>query len=171
MMRAMRETAAELAALQELLDASAARSGPHLRDIINPQRRLNANQLAVALGGMKVLVLATVTAAGEPRTSCVDGHFLHGRWVFSTSGSAYKARHLAARPAVSATYVDGERIAVFVHGSVERVPVGHPDFAGYDAYLTDHYHSSPTTWGPDIAFFRIEPAYMIGYAMDPAHVG
>jgi general stress protein 26 len=166
--RGMHETPDEVDKLQRLLDVSAAGSGEHLRGIVNPQRRLSARQLIAELVGMKVLVVATVTAAGEPRTSCVDGHFLHGRWVFTTSGDAYKAKHLTSRPAMSATYVDGERAAAFVHGTAERIQHSHPDFATIDEHLTAHYGGSPTEWGPNIAFFRVEPAYMIGYAMDAA---
>lgn len=164
----MRETPAELAAMQELLDRSVAGSSPHLRNIITDPHRLTAGQIAAALDGMKVLVLATTTAAGEPRTSCVDGHFLNGRWLFSTSEVAAKARHMKARPAVSATHVDGERLAVFTHGTVDYVTGAHPDFAGYDAHFTDFYGSSPTTWGPDIVFLRLNPTWMTGYAMDAA---
>ncbi|HEY2794983.1 MAG TPA: pyridoxamine 5'-phosphate oxidase family protein [Micromonosporaceae bacterium] len=162
----MNETPAEIDALQALLDRSAEGSGEHLRGIIGPKRRLTAAQLITELVGMKVLVVATTTATGEPRTSCVDGHFWHGRWIFTTSGSAYKSVHLTARPAISATYVDGERVAVFVHGTAERVEPDAPDFAGMDRHLAAHYGGSPTEWGPDIAFFRIDPGYLIGYAMD-----
>jgi len=73
---------------------------------------------------MQVLVVATVTATGEPRTSLPRRHFLHGRWVFSTGAKALKARHIKARPAVSATYVDGERIAVFTHGRADYINRG-----------------------------------------------
>jgi pyridoxine/pyridoxamine 5'-phosphate oxidase len=52
---------------------------------------------------VRTLNLATVTAGGEPRISAVDGHFLHARWVFSTSVTSAKARHILARPAVSAS--------------------------------------------------------------------
>ena len=162
----MQETAAELAALQDLLDRSAATRNAHLLAIMTPQRRLTAGQIVTALTGMQVLVVATVTAAGEPRTSCLDGHFLHGRWVFSTGASAVKARHIKARPAVSATYVDGERIAVFTHGHADYITEASPDFGPLDAYFTGYYGSSPTTWDPDIVFFRLQPTWMLGYAAD-----
>jgi hypothetical protein len=160
----MQETAAELAALQELLDRSATTRNEHLLAIMTPQRRLSAGQIVTALTGMQVLVVATVTAAGEPRTSCLDGHFLHGRWVFSTGAKALKARHLKARPAVSATYVDGERIAVFTHGYADYITKASPDFGPLDAYFTGYYGSSPTTWDADIVFFRLQPTWMLGYA-------
>jgi len=162
----MRETPEELAALQSLLDASIAGSGPHLTGIVRAPRRLTARQLVTALTGMKVLVVATVTAAGEPRTSCVDGHFLNGTWMFGTSAGAVKARHLRARPAVSVTHADGERMAVFTHGSAEYITPGDPRFAPYDAHFVAHYGSSSLDWGPTPVFVRVRPTWMVGYAMN-----
>ena len=97
----MLETSEETAALQSLLDASIARATGHLRAIITDERTLTAELLVGLLTGMKVRSVATVTAAGEPRISAHDGHLLHGTWTFSTSGTSAKAKHLAARPAVS----------------------------------------------------------------------
>ncbi|MGE5830032.1 MAG: pyridoxamine 5'-phosphate oxidase family protein [Micromonosporaceae bacterium] len=162
----MKETPDELGVLQRLLDESIGSAGAHLVDIVTPPRRLSARQLVAALTGMKVLVVATVTAAGEPRTSCVDGHFLNGTWVFSTAGSAHKARHLKARPAVSATHADGERLAVFTHGQAEYIAADNPAFAPFDEHFTAHYGSSPREWCPDPVFLRVRPTWMIGFAMN-----
>ena len=162
----MNETPEELEALQRFLDASAGSAGPHLTAIITEPRRLTAHQLVAALTGMKVLVVATVTAAGEPRTSCVDGHFLHGTWMFGTAGYAQKARHLRARPAVSATHVDGERMAVFVHGRAEYITPDDPRFEPFDKHFVGHYGSSPRDWGPEPVFVEIRPEWMVGYAMN-----
>jgi hypothetical protein len=164
----VRETPEETDALQALLDRSIARSGSHLTGIITQDRQLTARQLVAELQGMKVLVLATVTAAGEPRTSCVDGHFLHGSWLFSTDESARKAVQLKARPALSCTHADGERMAVFTHGTGDYITADRPEFAGYDEYFTDHYGSSPTTWGPSIVFVRVKPTWMVAYGMNAA---
>jgi hypothetical protein len=120
----MLETPHETAALQDLLDASHARATGHLRSIIDDDRTLSAEQLVALLTGMKVLAVATVTAAGEPRISALDGHFLHGTWTFSTSGTSAKARHLAARPAVSVAHIDGEELALFSHGTAELLAEG-----------------------------------------------
>jgi|SRR5262245_11577985 len=164
----MQETPEELDALQELLDRSIATPNRHLLAIAKPERRLTAPQLVTELTGMKVLVVATVNASGEPRTSCLDGHFMHGKWIFSTDASAVKARHIKERPSVSATHVDGERLAVFVHGTAEYIDASSPGFAPLDAYFTGYYGSSPTTWGPHVVFFRLHPAWMLGYAADAA---
>src|SRR6476659_3779093 len=123
----MLETPDETAALQDLLDASHARATGHLRSIIDDDRTLSAEQLVALLTGMKVLAVATVTAAGEPRISALDGHFLHGTWA--------KARHLAARPAVSVAHIDGEELALFSHGRAERLGPG-PELDEVDAHWT-----------------------------------
>lgn len=164
----MHETEEEIADLQRLLDASIGRANGHLTGIVSDERRLDARQLVTELTGMKVLVVATVTAGGEPRTSCVDGHFHHGRWLFGTSPTAIKAKHLLARPAVSATYVDGERIGVFTHGKANVVSEG-PEFEAYNAYFTEFYGSDPQTWDEvGVVYAAIEPSWMVAYATEPA---
>jgi general stress protein 26 len=163
----MFETPDELARLQALLDASHARSTEHLRGIINDDRTLTASHIAGLLTGMKVITAATVTARGEPRISAVDGHFLHGTWTFSTSRTSAKARHLAARPAVSVAHVDGEALAVFSHGHV--VELAGDELAAVDAHWTSHYGSSPLSWG-DVVMWRLEPSWMVGYAFRRAEL-
>lgn len=115
----MYETPDELRDLQTLLDASLSRSTDHLRSIINTENTVDATRLTEILTGMRVLALSTVTASGEPRISAVDGHFLHGKWVFGTARTAAKARHLQTRPAASAAHIQGEELGVFTHGTVE----------------------------------------------------
>jgi hypothetical protein len=166
----MKESPEEVAELQRLLDTAYERSTEHLRNIITDPRRLDAANLVQLLTGMCTLNLATVTAHNEPRISAVDGHFLHARWVFTTSGTAAKARQLRARPAASVSYVDGERIGVFSHGQVEFLTPEHPDFAEIEAHLTAHYGSSPSSWGPEIVYLRLQPSWMVGYAFDKAAV-
>ena len=160
----MLETPAELAALQGLLDASHASSTNHLRSIISDERLLSARDLVALLTGMRVLAVATVTARGEPRISALDGHFLHGTWTFSTSGTAAKARHMQARPAVSVAHVDNEELALFSHGQVERMGEPDPDWQETIGHWTAHYGSSPLEWGDDIHMYRYHPHWMVGYA-------
>lgn len=166
----MKETSEEVTGLQQLLDAAYGRSTQHLKNIITDQRRLDAEELTRVLTGMCTLNLATVTAGGEPRISAVDGHFLHGRWVFTTAGSAAKARHLKARPAASISYVDGERVGIFSHGEVEFLTPEHPDFAEIEHHLVAHYGSSPSSWADDIVYCRLQPTWMVGYAFDKSAV-
>src|SRR3954469_5726422 len=134
----MYETPDDIERLQALLDASHGRATEHLRSIIDDDRTLTAEQLVALLTGMKVLAVATVTASGEPRISALDGHFLHGTWTFSTSGTSAKARHLEARPAVSVAHIDGEDLAVFSHGRAELLDRG-PQLEEVDAHWTAHY--------------------------------
>src|SRR6476620_3934807 len=129
----MLETPDETAALQALLVASHDRATGHLRSIIHDDRTLSAEQLVALLTGMKVLSVATVTASGEPRISALDGHFLHGTWTFSTSGTSAKAKHLETRPAVSVAHVDGEELALFSHGQAEQLHPG-PGIDEVDAH-------------------------------------
>lgn len=166
----MLETDAEMAALQRLLDASHAGSTEHLREIINDDRTLSARTVVALLTGMKVLAVATVTAQGEPRISALDGHFLHGTWTFSTSGAAAKARHMRARPSVSVAHVEGEVLAVFSHGRVERMRESDPDWAETIAHWTAHYDSSPLEWSDDPCIYRFRAHWMVGYAWKRAEL-
>jgi hypothetical protein len=166
----MLETAAEMAALQELLDASHASSTDYLRAIINDDRTLSADVLVALFTGMKVLSVATVTARGEPRISALDGHFLHGTWTFSTSATAAKARHMQARPSVSVAHIDGDELAVFSHGRVERMRESDADWAETIGHWTAHYDSSPLTWADEIHMFRYRAHWMVGYAWKRAEL-
>ncbi|MEU3571433.1 pyridoxamine 5'-phosphate oxidase family protein [Kitasatospora sp. NPDC036755] len=166
----MRETPDELHRLQALLDASLARSTAHLRSIINEERTLTAEQLTRVLTGMCTLAVSTVTAKGEPRISGADGHFLHGKWHFGTARTAAKARHLAARPAVSAAHLRGEDLGVFTHGTVEVLnPLdGEPaaDWPDLLAYFQDFYGRDAFDWEHDVVYFRLHPQWMTVFAPD-----
>jgi hypothetical protein len=120
------ETPAELDHLQQLLDASAAAAGPHMRGIITEERRLTAEALCQRLQGMCLLVLGTTTADGRPLVGPVDGYLLHGSWYFSSGQESVRMRHLAARPAVSATHLPSDEFAVTVHGRAELFDLNDP---------------------------------------------
>ncbi len=162
----MYESDEDLTRLQDLLDRSIDRASEHLTSIVTTERRLTAEQLVAVIPGMATLALSTVTADGEPRVSGVDGHFLRGRWLFTTSGSAIKLRHLRVRSACSAAHLRGDELGVFTHGrAVLMQPSEVPDWA--EEHLVEHYGSSPTTWGPDIVYAWIRPTWMVAYAFDP----
>ncbi|MFE6049166.1 pyridoxamine 5'-phosphate oxidase family protein [Kitasatospora sp. NPDC056446] len=171
----MRETPEELDRLQALLDASLSRSTAHLRSIISDERTLTAEQLTGVLTGMCTLALSTVTAKGEPRISAVDGHFLHGKWHFGTARGAAKARHLAARPAVSAAHLRGEDLGVFTHGTAEVLnPLdGEPaaDWPDLLAYFRDFYGDDAFDWEKDVVYYRLHPHWMAVFAPDLAKLG
>ena len=107
--RAMYETGTDMRALQQLLDASYARSGSHLRSIWGEETRLDAEQVSAELAGVQVLDLATVTPAGEPRVAPVDGLFFRGRFWFGSAEQSMRFRNIRANPAVSGVVTRGSR--------------------------------------------------------------
>jgi len=170
----MFETPDELRSLQVLLDTSWAGSSTHLQSIVRPRERtLDAEQVVRVCRGMCTLAVATVTRRGEPRISAVDGHLLHGRWIIGTARRAAKARHLAARPGISATHLRGEQLGVFTHGvAVELNPEGtssDPAWPAIREYLVDHYagDGDDPFWDENV-WYRIDPSWMVAYSPDPA---
>ena len=168
----MHETPAEVAALQDLLDRSYAAGGPHLREIITPERRLSAEEVIEQLTGMRLLSLATSTADGRPIVGPVDGIFLHGAFHFGTSPQSVRWRHIRARPHVSATYLPGEELAITVHGRAVQVSANPEDGAELRGVLRDIY---VPRYGEDWLDFidsgpvyaRIDAERMLTYRMDP----
>ena len=153
----MHETALDFAALQALLDRSYALAGPHLLRIHTSDRRLDAQQVAARLTGMRLLALATVTADGRPVVGPVDGIFFRGAFHFGSAPDSLRFRHIGARPHVSATHLAGEELAVTVHGRAVPVDI-HAD-AGADLRQTllDIY---VPRYGPDWeAFLDSGPVY------------
>jgi uncharacterized pyridoxamine 5'-phosphate oxidase family protein len=133
------ETPQELDHLQALLDRSAAGAGPHLRGIITGSHRLSADGVCERLRGMRVIVVATVTADGRPLAGPVDGYLLRGKLCFSSGRDSVRMRHLAARPAVSASYIEQDDLAVTVHGRAELFDVLGSDGADFRQAMLDHY--------------------------------
>jgi pyridoxamine 5'-phosphate oxidase-like protein len=133
------ETPEEIDRLQQLLDRSAAGAGPHLSNIITDDRRLSAAQVCERLQGLRLLVVATVTADGRPLAGPVDAYFLRGEFCFSSARNSVRMRHLAARPGISATHVPGEELAVTVHGRAELFDVNDPARGELRQAMLDHY--------------------------------
>jgi pyridoxamine 5'-phosphate oxidase-like protein len=169
----MLETPEELDNLQRLLDRSMTGAGEHLRSILTGERRLSAAQLASRLPGMRLLTVATVTADGRPLAGPVDGYFLHGTFWFSSARNSVRMRHLAARPAVSATHLPGEELAVTVHGRVGGlVGLRDPAAAELRQAMLDWYvpRQGPEfeTWlnAVDAVAARIEPEKMFTFSVE-----
>jgi general stress protein 26 len=163
----MFETSSDLASLDSLLLESFERAGAHLTGIISPDRRLSAADLSRYLQGVRHLVVATVTAAGEPRCSAVDGLFLHGRFWFSTSAESVKVVHLEHRHAVSAAHVVGDDVGVFVHGHARVVRGGPGEADELRHFWTEVYDASPEDWvrtPTDARYVEIEATSMYSYA-------
>jgi nitroimidazol reductase NimA-like FMN-containing flavoprotein (pyridoxamine 5'-phosphate oxidase superfamily) len=169
----MRETPADIAALQALLDSSHASAGPHLRSIVTPERRLSARQVADRLTGMRLLALATVTADGRPIVGPVDGIFHRGRFHFGTAPDALRLRHIRRRPQVSATHLPGEELAVTVHGAAVELDVAAPEHAGLRRTLLDVYtprygDAWETFLDSGVVYARIDATKMFTFQMDAA---
>ena len=147
-------------------------AGEHLRGILTGERRLSAADLAGRLAGMRLLAVATVTADGRPLVGPVDGYFLHGTFWFSSGRNSVRMRHLATRPAVSATHLPGEDLAVTVHGRAELVGMRDPAAAELRRAMLDWYvpRQGPEfeTWldALDAVAARIEPQKMFTFSVD-----
>lgn len=135
----MHERPEDVAELQRVIDASYDAAGPHLLDISTPERRLDATQLAAYLTGMRLLVLATSTRDGRPINGPVDGIFYRGCFHFGSAHASLRYRHLSERPAVSATHLPGESLAVTVHGDAEFIDATAPEHTEFRQTLLDIY--------------------------------
>jgi hypothetical protein len=163
----MHETPDDLAALQALLDASYAAAGEHLLRIHTPERRLAATQVAERLTGMRLLALATATVDGRPVVGPVDSIFFRGAFVFGSSPDSLRFRHLRARPAVSATHLPGEELAVTVHGRAEPVDVagGPVREALLEVYVPRYGESWASFLDSGPVYARIEAQRMYAFHM------
>lgn len=158
----MRETPEELAELQQLIDKSFASASDHLRGIMAPERRLTAEQIVADVPSPAVLNVATVTRNGEPRISALDGHFLHGRWHFTTADNSPKVVHIKSRAAVSASFTPRDGYGIFCHGDA-RLLDGDEKVSLIE-HCTRVYGQSPENFGEGIAYVRIEPKWFVGFA-------
>jgi nitroimidazol reductase NimA-like FMN-containing flavoprotein (pyridoxamine 5'-phosphate oxidase superfamily) len=166
----MHETADDLARLQALLDRSYAAAGRHLREVITPDRRLTAEQLASRLDGVCLLVLATVSADGRPISGPVDGIFHRGRFHFGSSSDSLRFRHIRRNPAVSATHAPEELFSTTVHGHATEIDVDAPEQADFrrallDVYLPRYGPSWERLLDSGVAYARIDAERMFTFCM------
>jgi nitroimidazol reductase NimA-like FMN-containing flavoprotein (pyridoxamine 5'-phosphate oxidase superfamily) len=171
----MHEIAADITALQELLDRSYDAASSHLRGITTPERRVSASALCEQLTGMTLLVLATVTADGRPIAGPIDGIFYRGAFHFGTAPNAVRARHIRARPQVSATHLPREEFAVTVHGRAVPVDIRAAEGAGLRETLLEIYvprygdgweqFIDPPDGEDAPVYFRIEADKMFSFQM------
>lgn len=150
-------TEADVQWLQACLDDSYRRAGDHLRGIHTDPARLTAAELVRRLPTMHVMVVATASSDGRPFTGPVDAFLHHGRIHFGTAPTALRARHLAARPAISVTYVEGENLCLTVHGRARPLDLQGRD-AAYADRLRVHYGAD---WAEDVgdgaAYYAVDP--------------
>ncbi|MCU1388327.1 MAG: hypothetical protein JWL72_1665 [Ilumatobacteraceae bacterium] len=165
----MHERPEDLRAMQAVIDASYADATPHLLGIHEPERRLDAAAVAEQLAGMRLLALATSTRDGRPIVGPVDGVFYRGLFHFGSSPDSLRFRHIRERPAVSATHLPGEHLAVTVHGTAEIIDLNTPDHAKFRQTLLDIYLPRyGDEWLPILeggTFARIHPRRMFTFSM------
>ncbi|MCT2593588.1 pyridoxamine 5'-phosphate oxidase family protein [Streptomyces sp. N2-109] len=158
----MKETPEDLDRLQRLLDDSYAAAGTYLRSVLAKERRLDAAGVVAELGAVHVMALATTTAGGEPRVGPTDGLFYRGRLYFYSGAGSVRFRHIRARPAVSASVIDGERLQITVHGQArEVIPTEDQELAAFliEVYGREEWDRSRSA----LSWARIEPNRMITY--------
>ncbi|MEN2421302.1 pyridoxamine 5'-phosphate oxidase family protein [Streptomyces rimosus] len=158
----MHETPEDMKRLQRLLDDSYAAAGPYLRSVIAAERRLDAEGVVAEMGTLRVMALATTTSGGEPRIGPVDGLFYRGRLYFYSGVGSLRFRHLRARPAVSASVIDGERLQITVHGRAAEVFPA--EDRGLESFLIGAYgREAWESRRSAHAWARIDPHRMITY--------
>jgi pyridoxamine 5'-phosphate oxidase-like protein len=160
----MYETDDDLTVLQELLDASYARAGAHLRSIWGEDSRLDARRLCDELVGVQVLDLATVTPRAEPRVSPVDGLFFRGHLWFGSAESSARFRNIRANPAVSGAITRGlETFLIIVHGrAVETDPRG-SEAGGFADYAREVYDFDWDAMHPTAPYARIDAQTLLAF--------
>jgi Pyridoxamine 5'-phosphate oxidase len=135
----MDETDDDMTVLQAILDRSMGDAGPHLREVLTPERALGAEELCARLTGMRLLALATVTSDNRPLVGPVDGIFYRGSFHFGSAPDSVRVGHIRRRPQVSATYLPGEELAVTVHGRATLLDMRDPVNAGLRQRVLDIY--------------------------------
>lgn len=164
----MRETAAELKALQALIDRSHKRIGPHMKAITDPGKySLNAQQVVKLLDGMKTVAVAAPAPNGDPLVAPMDGWFLHGKFFFSSGGESIRIRGLRKRPRASIAHFDGEKFLINAHGPVELMFKGHADVDEIDAAFKKHYGGSAFDWSDEGVYVRLDADRFFTYSRTP----
>ncbi len=164
----MRETDAELVALQALIDRSNERVGAHMRGIIHPGRyTLSARQAVKLLDGMHTIAVAAPARNGDPLVGPMDGWFLHGKFFFSSSGDAARIRGLRRHPAVSVVYYEREDFAITAHGHAELMFADHAEVTEIDEIFRSHYGGSAFDWSADGVYVRVDADRFYTYSRTP----
>jgi hypothetical protein len=166
----MHETAAELGALQRILDRSYASAGQHLRSIHHPQMRMRADEVCVTLTGVCIADLATVSSRNRPFVAPVDALFLGGVLWFGSAPNSLRFKHIRRNPHVSAAVTRGEEISILVHGLAHEIDTASGDYERLHEYCREVYgaqYDGYGFWGK-VPFAWIEPERMYAVRMRAA---
>jgi hypothetical protein len=164
----VRETAAELKALQTLIDRSHKRIGPHMKAITHPAKySLTAQQVVKLLDGMKTVAVAAPAPNGDPLVAPMDGWFLHGKFFFSSSAASIRIKGLRKRPRASIAYFDGEKFLINAHGPAVLMFKGDPHVDEIDTVFTKHYGGSAFDWSDEGVYVRLDADRFFTYSRTP----
>ena len=155
--------------LATILRDSMERTGPFVRASFEwPAHALSLDDLLALFRQMRVVVLATATAAGAPRVAPVGCLLVGAAFCVPTVRSAARCRMVARRPEVSFAYIEERALAVIVHGRGSIVGAGDALFDRCERALAALGIASPTTWGDpaDGRYLIIVPETIYTYRRD-----
>jgi hypothetical protein len=112
-----------LAALQRILDRSAATAGQAVRDTFaHPERQMTAAEFVSFWNGTRVKAMATVGERGVPHIAPVHAEFVNGRLRSTIYENALRRRDLRDRPQVALTTWGSHGAVAIVYGRAHEVP-------------------------------------------------
>lgn len=164
----MYETAADIVALQKLLDDSYAAAGGHLRTVITPERRLTAEEVAERLTGVCIMGLGTTSSDGRPFVAPVDGLFYRGKFWFGSAPDSLRFEHIRRDPHVSASFVPAEELGITIHGTAEIVDLSAEEHAGFGDFCVEIYGEEWRNWGSGAMYAKIDARRMFTFYLDPS---
>jgi nitroimidazol reductase NimA-like FMN-containing flavoprotein (pyridoxamine 5'-phosphate oxidase superfamily) len=85
------------------------------------------------------LALATVTSDQRPIVAPVDGVFYRGSFHFGSAPDALRVTHIRRSPAVSASHLPGEELAITVHGTATELGMRDRSNTGLRKAVVDIY--------------------------------
>ena len=133
----MHETKQELAALQDLLDLSVDRAGPHLKSMF--QSPMAASEMVSSLDGILEVHFATVTPSGAPFVAPIDALFYRGRLWIGIPTRAVRHEFVRQERRVSISYTRGTSFCLIIHGTAEEVSSDDELVPEYKAWSDDLY--------------------------------
>jgi len=159
------ETDAELAGLQQLLDASHQQVEERMSAIYSPEQRLSAQQLA-GFSGVRLVSIASLNRKGEPRVGPRSAALLHGKFYLAANRDSVTVRRLFVNPMAAITYYENH-LLLMGHGTVGFIPVGESEFARVSPEWKRAFRGGrDALLGTDV-FLRFDATHLIAFAQRP----
>jgi hypothetical protein len=159
------ETEEELAALQELLDASFARAGEHILSMFGAEHRMSAPQVS-GFRGLRQVAVATVNSRGEPRVAPRNASFIHGRFILAANSKSTMVGRLARRPSIGMTYFEDD-LMIVLHGTALPFRRESPGFESTRPEWERAHGKSLRELGDINLLIRVDAANMLAFAQYP----